>query len=145
MLKNYKTNLKLKENVTPSYYEARKLLVHLLSLVVAKLRKLIKQELLEHVPTPAGRKWASSIVVLSQMETYIYICVDYKIGVNPKVCSDSYPIPNFEVVIHALAGVSVFTKIALKTEYHQISIGNNFKEVTTINMPTGLLKWRRML
>ena len=36
-LKNYKASLKLKENVTPSYYEARKLPVHLLPLLVAKL------------------------------------------------------------------------------------------------------------
>ena len=37
MLKNYKVSLKLKENVTPSYYEAQKLPVHLLPLVVAKV------------------------------------------------------------------------------------------------------------
>ena len=35
---------------------------------------------------------------------------DYKIRVNHKVCTDSYPIPNVEFVIHALAGMNVFTK-----------------------------------
>ena len=40
--------------------------------------------------------------------------------------------------------MSIFTKIDLKTAYHQIPIDNNFKEVTTINTPIGLLKWRRM-
>ena len=38
----------------------------------------------------------------------------------------------------------VFMKIDLKTAYNQIPIDNNFKEVTTINSPIGLLKWRRM-
>ena len=70
----------------------------------------------------------------------IRICGDYKIGVNHKVCSDSYPISNVEVAFHAHAGMSVFTKIDLKTAYHQIPIDNNFKEVTTINTPIGLLK-----
>ena len=37
-LKNYRASSKLKENVTPSYYEAQKLPVYLLPLVVAKLR-----------------------------------------------------------------------------------------------------------
>ena len=41
----------------------------------------------------------------------IRLCQGYKIGVDHKVCSDSYPIPNVEVTIHALAGMSVFTKI----------------------------------
>ena len=74
----------------------------------------------------------------------ICVCVDYKIGVNHKVCLDLYPIPNVEVAIHALACMNIFTKIDLKMAYHQIPIDNNFKEVTTINMPIALLKWRRM-
>ena len=74
-------SLELKENVTPSYYEAWKLPVHLLSLVVAKLRKLIEQDLLEHVP-PGGRKWASPIVVLRKSDGDIHIYGDYKMIVN---------------------------------------------------------------
>ena len=73
----------------------------------------------------------------------LFPCWDYKIGVNHKVFSDSHPIPNVEVSFHALAGMSVFRKIDLKTAYHQIPRDNNFKEVT-INTPIGLLKWRRM-
>ena len=52
--------------------------------------------------------------------------------------------PNVEVAIHVLGNMSVFTKIDLKTAYHQIPIDNNFKEVMMINTPVGLLKWRRM-
>lgn len=40
--------------------------------------------------------------------------------------------------------MSIFTKIDLKTGYHQIPIDDNFKEVTTINTPIGLLRWKRM-
>lgn len=72
------------------------------------------------------------------------ICGDYKIGVNHKVCADSYPIPNVEVALHKLAGMKVFSKIDLKSAYHQIPIDENFKEVTTINTPIGLLRWKRM-
>ena len=120
----------------PLFYEARKLPVHLLPLVVAKLRKLIKQGLFEHVP-PVGSKWASPIVVLSKSDGDTRICGDYKIGENLKVCPDSYPIRNVKIKIHALAGMSVFTKIDLKTVYHQIPIDNNFKELMTINTLIG--------
>ena len=40
--------------------------------------------------------------------------------------------------------MSDFTKIDLKTACHQIPIDNNFKEVTTISTPIGLLRWKRM-
>ena len=117
--------------------------VHLLPLVVAKLQKLIKQDLLEHVPL-GGSKWASPIVVLRKSDGDICTRGYYKISINHKVCSDSYPMPNVEVANLTLAGMSVFTKIDLKTAYHQIPIDDNFKEVTMINMSIGLLKWKRM-
>ena len=85
---------------------------HLLPLVVAKVRKLIEQDLFELVP-PGCSKWASPIVVLRKSDGDIRICGNYKIGVNHKFCSDSYPISNVEVALHALAEMSVFTKIKL--------------------------------
>ena len=103
-LKNYKASLKLKENVTPSYYEARKLLVHLLPLLVAKLQTLIAQDLLEYV-TSGGSKWASPIIVVRKSDRDIRTCGDYKKGANQKVYLDLYPIPNVEVVLYALAGI----------------------------------------
>ena len=141
-LKNYEARLKLKVNAPPPYYEVRKVPVHLLPLVIAKLRKLIKEDLLEPAPS-GGSKWASPIVVLKK-DGDLRICGDYKIGVNHKVCADSYPIPNVEVARHKLAELKVFSKIDLKSAYHQIPIDENFKEVTTINTPIGLLRWKRM-
>ena len=89
-----------------------------MSLVVAKLRKFIEAGLLEHVPS-GGSKWASPIVVLRKSDGSTRICGVYKIGVNHKVCLDSYPRPNVEIALHALAGMSVFTTIDFKTAYHQ--------------------------
>ena len=87
--------MKLKENVPlpPSYYEARKLPIHLLPLIETKLRKLIEHGLHEHVPS-GGSKWVSPIVFSRKSDGDKRICGDYKIGVNHKVCSDSYPISN---------------------------------------------------
>ena len=91
-------------------------------------------------PPGGGSKWSSLIVVLRKSYGNIHICGDDKIGVNHKVCSNLYPIPNVKVAIHALADMSIFTKIDFKTAYHQIPIDNNFKEVMMMNMPIGLLK-----
>ena len=104
-----------------------------MQLVVAKLRKSI-----EYVRSE-GSKWASPTVVLRKSDGKIRTCGDYKIDVNHKFCLDSYPILNVEVAVHALACMSVFIKIDLKTAHHQIPIDKNFKEVTTINTPIGLL------
>lgn len=65
VLKGYKASIKLNENSTPSYFEFRKLFIHLLLFVVAKLKKMVEEGILEHVP-PAGSKWASPIVALQK-------------------------------------------------------------------------------
>ena len=80
-LRDFKASLKLKQNVNPSYHEARKFPVFLLALAVAKLRKLIERDLFEHVP-PGGRKWTLPNVVLRKSNGDIRICRDYKIGVK---------------------------------------------------------------
>ena len=103
---------KIKRKFSSSYYEARKLPELSLQLVIAKLRNLIKSELLEHAP-PGGSKWESPIVVLRTSNGDIRIPANYEIGVTHNFCLDSYPIPNVEVVLHIKAGMSVFTKIDL--------------------------------
>ena len=78
-------------------------------LVVDKLRKLIKQDLLEQFPTGYS-KWTSSIVVLKKSDGDIRVWGDYKISLNHKVNSDSFPLPKVEVAHHALASMSIFQK-----------------------------------
>ena len=115
----------------------------MLQLVIAKIRKLIEQDILEYV-LPVGSKWSSPIVVLKKSDGDIHTCGDDKVGANYKVCSATNTIPNVKVAIHALAGISVFTNIDLKTAYNQIPKDDNLKEVTTINMLIGLLKRERI-
>ena len=143
VLKNYKATLRVKENCSPSYFEARRIPIHLRPMVIKKLEEMINQGILEHVPK-GGSNWASPIVVLKKKDGDLRICGDYKVGVNHKICADSYPIPNVETILHALAGSKYFTKIDLKSAYNQIQIDENFQEITTINTPIGLLRWCRM-
>ena len=57
--------------------------VHFLPLIVAKLRKLIEQDLLEHVLFPlGGSKLASPIVVLRKLYGDKRIGGEFKISVN---------------------------------------------------------------
>ena len=104
---------------------------------------MIDQGILEHVPR-GGSNWASPIVVLKKKDGDLRICGDYKVGVNHKICTDPYPIPDVETVLHDLAGCKYFRKIYLESAYNQIQIDEKFQEITTINTLIGLLKWCRM-
>ena len=50
------------------------------------------------------------MIVLRKADVDLRICGDYRIAVNYKICSDSFPIPNVETVLHALSGTNLFYK-----------------------------------
>ena len=143
-LKSYKASLKLKENFIPLLSWDSKITNIFVAIISGKTTKINRTGPSWTCP-PADSEWASPIVVLRKSDGDIRICRDYKISVNHKVCSDSYPIPNVEVTIHAVAGMSIFKRINLKSAYDQIPTDDKFEEdQTMINTPMGLLKWKRM-
>ena len=46
LLKGYKVSIYLKENKHPIYFESQKMSIHILPMVVAKLKKMVEQGLL---------------------------------------------------------------------------------------------------
>ena len=139
-LVNYRANILIKSGMQPSYFESRPLPIHIQTLVIEKLNEMIQQGLLQRVP-PGGGKWALPLFVVRKQDGDLRICADYKIGVNQKICSDSYPIPNIENVFHKMAGMKYFAIIDLKGAYHQIEMDKEAQEITTVNTPIGLLRW----
>ena len=142
-LKNFKASIILKENVQPIFFNARPLPVHIKPLVVQRLKGMLAEGILERVP-PGGSAWASPLVVVHKADGGIRICADYKVGVNQKICSESYPMPRIESALTSLANMKFFAKIDLASAYHQIELDEVSREITTINTPLGLLRWTRL-
>ena len=76
VLKGYEATIRLKENISPSYSESHRIPIQLLPLINVKLKKMVKQGILEHVPK-GGSNWASPIVVLRKADGDLRICGDY--------------------------------------------------------------------
>ena len=57
------------------------MLVHTLTMVVAKLKKIMKQGILKRVPQ-GGSSWKSPIVAIRKQNGDLRIYGDYKIGMN---------------------------------------------------------------
>ncbi len=142
-LRDFQAKIILKEGAQPSYFEARPLPIHVRPLVIKKLNTMISDGILEKVP-PGGSRWASPMVVVRKPNGDVRIYVDFKVGVNPKICNDSYPMPHIETAFSALSGMTHFAKIDLEAAYNQLALEEDSREVTTMNTPIGLLRWKRL-
>ena len=85
----------------------------------------------------------SPIVVVSKKSGDIRICVDLR-RPNEAIIPDKYPLPNIEELLSELNGAKVFSKIDLKSAYHQVDLHEDSRPLTTFITHDGLYRYKRV-
>lgn len=137
-----KAEIKLKKDTKPCYFNARELPIHLKEKVLHEIKEMEQAGVISRVK--GGSEWASPIVAVHKSDGNIRLCGDYKVGVNKRVCSDSYCIPGIEMAFTKMHGFTKFAKIDLSSAYWQIPLTDESKKITTINTPFGLYAFNRL-
>ena len=70
---------------------------------------------------PSSSPWGCSIVFVKKKDKSLWMCVDYR-PLNAITIKNKYPLPCIDILFDQLAKAKVFSKIDLRSGYHQIKI-----------------------
>ena len=74
----------------------------------------------------------------------IRICGDFKVSINPVICSQVYPLPTLEEMFNMLANGESCTKLDLARAYKQMAVKKECQHLLTINTHMGLFQYTKL-
>jgi len=80
------------------------------------------QELLDKKYTrPSVSPWGASILFVRKKDETLRLCIYYR-QLNKMKIKNTYPLPHINDVFYQVRGATIFSKINLQGEYHQVRI-----------------------
>jgi hypothetical protein len=89
---------------------------------------------------PSISPWGCSTLFVEKKDKKLRLCVDYR-PLNAVTIKNKYPPPRIDILFDQLAGAQVFSKIDLRSGYHQIKIRVEDIPKTTFTTRYDLFKY----
>jgi hypothetical protein len=88
---------------------------------LAELKKQLQELLDKGFIRPSTSPWGCPALFVKKKDESLRLCIDYR-PLNAVTIKNKYPLPCIDVLFDQLVGAKVFSKIDLRSGYHQIKI-----------------------
>jgi hypothetical protein len=88
---------------------------------LAELKKQLQELLDKGFIRPSTSPWGCPALFVKKKDKSLRLCIDYR-PLNAVTIKNKYPLPRNDVLFDQLVGAKVFSKIDLRSGYHQIKI-----------------------
>jgi len=89
---------------------------------------------------PSSSPWGCLAIFVKKKDGTLRMCVDYR-PLNAVTIKNKYSLPRIDTLFDQLAGAKVFSKIDLRSGYHQIKIWPQDIPKTTFSTRYGLYEY----
>ena len=128
------------EDERPFKQRYRRIPPHMFEEVADHLRQLAAGGIIR----PSKSPFSSPVVCVRKKDGRLRLCVDYRL-LNSRTKKDNYCLPRVEEILDSLNGAKFFTRLDLKSGYHQIEIAEKHKERTAFTVgPLGFWEHNRL-
>ena len=88
--------------------------------------KMQLQELLEKkYIQPSVSPWGAPVLLVKKKDGTLKLCIDYR-KLNKVTVKNKYPLPRIDEFFDQMRGARVFSKIDLRSGYHQMRIKDEY-------------------
>lgn len=140
-IKGFIVDIPIREDVKPVAQPYRRVPVPLEEAVDKKIDELLEQGIIEKVHEPS--KWISPLVPVPKNGD-VRLCVDMR-RANEAVERENHPLPTMEDFLPHIGKGKVFTKLDVKSAYHQVEISESSRPITTFITKKGLFRYTRLM
>ncbi|XP_058753209.1 uncharacterized protein LOC131626411 [Vicia villosa] len=88
---------------------------------LTELKKQLEDLLEKKFVRPSVSPWGAPVLLVKKKDGSMRLCVDYR-QLNKVTIKNKYPLPRIDDLMDQLVGASVFSKIDLRSGYHQIKV-----------------------
>lgn len=141
-MKGILVRFQVNSEVKPVNLGCRRIPVALKDAVKEKLNDLLETDIIERVK--GYSEWCSPIVTTFKDNGELRLCIDMR-QVNKAIRREYYPLPTFDDLMPRLEGAKIFTKLDIKSAFHQCLLDEQSRMMTTFITPWGRFRYKRLL
>jgi hypothetical protein len=107
---------------------------------LAELKKHLQELLDKGFICPSTSPWGCPALFMEKKDESLRLCIDYR-PLNAVAIKNKYPLPRIDVLFDQLVRAKMFSKIDLRSGYHQIKIRANDIPKTAFSTRYGLYEY----
>jgi hypothetical protein len=107
---------------------------------LAELKKQLQELLDKGFIRPCTSPWECPALFVKKKDERLRLCIDYR-PLDAVTIKNKYPFPRIDVLFNQFVGANVFSKIDLRSDYHQIKIRANDIPKTAFSTRYGLYEY----